>query len=170
MREETHVFKRRLYTRGENVFPTSLSFLFSSPSSKVCAETSNAPFLLPSSSSTWCTSQLCRQLGESSAFLLSTCLPGCVYGGGEVYHAGGFREAGVRVSRVIFFLSPLVALGARQAMVQLPSAALKRCCFCFHRQRRDANNGGDIFFCLATFDASMTPAVWPSEELLVFEA
>ena len=27
-----------------------------------------------------------------------------------------------------------------------------------------------IFFCFATFDASMTPAVWPSEELLVFEA
>ena len=38
--------------------------------------------------------QLCRQLGESSAFLLSTCLPGCVYGGEGSISCRGFSGSG----------------------------------------------------------------------------
>ncbi len=114
--------------------------------------------------------QLCRQLGESSAFLLSTCLPGCVYGGEGSISCRGFSGSGSEGFAGNFFpLFPLVALGASngtvtlrgpEALLFLFSSAAKR-----RKQRRRY-----IFFCFATFDASMTPAVWPSEELLVFEA
>ncbi len=175
MREERNArFQRRLYNRGENVFPLLFLFSFPPPLPKSALRLPKLPsfFLPPPPLGAPSPSvQLCRQLGESSAFLLSTCLPGCVYGGEGSISCRGFSGSGSEGFAGNFF--PLSSRGpggkasygtvthrGPEALLFLFLSAAKR-----RKQRRRY-----IFFCFATFDASMTPAVWPSEELLVFEA